>query len=70
MFNEGVGATPKVLENMDQKIRLTKKIKNPLQLIAKIKKHLKDVANEKKSNAIERNYVLFQKFLPKNDQIM
>ncbi len=67
MFSEGVGATPKVFENMDQKLRLTKKVKNPLRLLTKIKKHLKDVATEKKSNAVERNYVLFQKFLPKND---
>jgi glutathione synthase/RimK-type ligase-like ATP-grasp enzyme len=67
MFGEGVGATPKVLENFDQKLRLTKKIKNPLQLIAKIKKHLKDVNTEKKTNTVERNYVFFQKFLPKND---
>ena len=67
MFSVGVGATPKVFENMDQKLRLTKKIKNPLRLITKIKKHINDVAKEKKSNAIERNYVLFQKFLPKNN---
>lgn len=67
MFSIGIGASPKVFENIDQKLRLSKKIKNPLRLIAKVKKHLKNVATEKKSNAIERNYVLFQKFLPKND---
>jgi glutathione synthase/RimK-type ligase-like ATP-grasp enzyme len=67
MFNEGVGATPKLMENLDQKLRLTKKIKNPLRLISKIKKHLKDVKTEQKTKAVERNYVLFQKFLTKND---
>lgn len=67
MFNEGVSAVPKVFENLDQKLRLSKKIKNPIQLISKINKHFKKVAIEKKSYAVERNYILFQKFLPKND---
>lgn len=66
MFNIGKKSIPDTFENYNQKLRLAKKIKNPLQLL---KKTINFIFKNKREQLIsnpEKGYVYFQKFLPNN----
>ena len=67
MFDKGMKGTDSPLNNIDQKIRIARKIKNPFLLIKKIISHIKKVRKESKISNPERGYVYFQEFMPKND---
>ncbi|KGO84289.1 hypothetical protein Q763_00660 [Flavobacterium beibuense F44-8] len=67
LFGEGVFATSKAFENLNQKIRVAKKIKNPLELSKKFFRYIKKNKQERQSSALEKGYVYFQDFLNNND---
>ena len=67
MFDKGVVSTHKPLGNLDQKVRIAKKIKNPVKLMSKVYTHFKKTNKERKLANIEKGYVYFQEFMPNND---
>lgn len=67
MFDKGVNSIGKPLSNLDQKIRIAKKIKNPIKLISKIFNHIKKTNAENNLINIEKGYVYYQEFMPNND---
>lgn len=67
MFDKGVVSIDKPLGNLDQKVRIARKIKNPIKLISKVYNHFKKTNTERKLANIEKGYVYFQEFLPDND---
>lgn len=67
MFDKGVQSNGSPLSNLDQKMRVAKKIKNPIKLISKVFNHVKKSRAEKKLENIEKGYVYYQEFMPNND---
>lgn len=67
MFSEGINPNVAALDNIDSKIRLAKKIKNPITLFKKVIKHIKRSHQESKVNVNEKGYFYYQKFLPNNN---
>jgi glutathione synthase/RimK-type ligase-like ATP-grasp enzyme len=66
LFDKGILSSSKPLENINQKIRIAKKIKNPIQLIKKTIGFLKRNKSERKLSLPEIGYVYFQKFMKNN----
>lgn len=67
MFDKGVASLAKPLGNLDQKVRLAKKIKDPIKLVSKVYSHFKKTNSERKFKNVEKGYVYFQEFMPGND---
>jgi glutathione synthase/RimK-type ligase-like ATP-grasp enzyme len=67
LFSEGILSTAKPLGNLNQKIRIAKKIKDPKQLLKKIIGFLKKNKTERLLSSPEKGYVYFQEFMPRND---
>ncbi len=67
LFTIGIKSINKPLENLDQKMRVAKNIKNPVQLAKKTLSFIKRIQKERKMSNAEKGYVYFQKFLPNND---
>ena len=67
MFSKGVNPGGTVLTGVDQKIRLAKKIKNPIHLAKKVYSFIIKHKREKQIANKECGYVYFQEFMPKND---
>ena len=67
MFEKGIQAVGSSLSNLDQKFRVARKIKNPLQLFKKVLNHIKKTKQENNLGNIEKGYVYFQDFMAKND---
>ncbi len=67
MFSTGISSNAQVLEGLDQKLRIAKKIKNPVNLIKKFIGYIKKTKTEQKLSLVEKGYVYFQEFLPKNE---
>ncbi|MFT7082809.1 MAG: glutathione synthase/RimK-type ligase-like ATP-grasp enzyme [Nonlabens sp.] len=66
MFSTGLNPNPRNLGNLNQKIRLAKKNKNPFSLGRKVFKFLKKNRNELKVNNNEKGYFYYQEFIPNN----
>lgn len=66
MFGGGISSTGKVMDHLDQKIRVGKQIKNPLLLAKKIIGFVQKTKNENKFSDKEKGYVYFQKFMKGN----
>lgn len=67
MFDKGVQSNGSHLSNLDQKMRVAKKIKNPIKLISKVFNHIKKSRAENKLVNAEKGYVYYQEFMPNND---
>lgn len=67
MFSVGINPNAAALVNLDAKVRIAKKIKNPIQLFKKVLNHFKKTKNERKVNSNEKGYFYYQEFLPNND---
>lgn len=67
MFGEGISASGKTLSNLNQKVRVAKKIKNPFNLIKKTYRFILRNKKERKTNDIEKGYFYYQKFMPNNE---
>jgi glutathione synthase/RimK-type ligase-like ATP-grasp enzyme len=66
MFNTGKKSIPNTFENYEQKLRVAKKIKNPLLLFKKTINYILKNKREQLISNPEKGYVYFQKFLPDN----
>ncbi|MDR6846142.1 hypothetical protein [Flavobacterium granuli] len=66
MFNTGKKSIPNTFENYEQKLRVAKKIKNPLQLFKKTINYIFKNKREQLISNQEKGYVYFQKFLTEN----
>ncbi|MEJ8801530.1 ATP-grasp domain-containing protein [Pontibacter sp. H249] len=67
MFTSGRNPISGNLENLDQKLRIAKRIKNPIILLQKISKYLVKNRRERNITNLEIGYVYFQEFLSMND---
>lgn len=67
MFDEGVASISKPMGNLDQKMRIAKKIKNPVRLASKVYHHILKSNKERKLANVEKGYVYYQEFMPSND---
>lgn len=67
LFSKGIIASSKSLENIQQKYRVAKKIKNPIKLFKKTIGYFKRNKIERKLTIPERGYVYFQEFMPNNE---
>ena len=67
MFSEGVSSTSGALGNLDKKIRIAKKIKNPRLLVKKLVEHLRKSRKEQILRETEKGYFYYQEFLPNNN---
>ena len=67
MFDKGIQATGSSFSNLDQKLRLVRKIKNPIFLFKKVLNHIKKTKKENNLSNVEKGYVYFQEFMAKND---
>lgn len=66
MFSIGLNPNSRTLGNLDQKIRIAKKIKNPISLIKKLYRYFIKNTKELKSNSNEKGYFYYQEFMPNN----
>lgn len=66
MFSEGISSSAKSFENLNQKIRIAKKFKDPVTLFKKIIGHIKKNKKEQAINSKEKAYVYLQDFMPNN----
>ena len=66
MFTIGRNPLAGTFENFDQKLRVAKKIKDPILLTKKVLSHMFKNKKEKKLTNQEKGYVYFQKFVPNN----
>lgn len=67
MFGIGFSPLSAATDNLDQKLRLAKQIRNPFKLIKKVKNFLKKNKENKNLFPNERGYAYFQQFLPNNN---
>jgi glutathione synthase/RimK-type ligase-like ATP-grasp enzyme len=67
MFNKGVSSSGSSFGNLDQKIRVIKKVKNPITLIKKLFNYLKKFKKERSIANPEKGYAYFQEFMPNNN---
>lgn len=66
MFSVGINSNSGALENLDQKFRVAKQIKNPFLLIKKTYQFLLKNRNENKVRDSEKGYFYYQKYMPNN----
>ena len=66
LFSSGINSRGGGIENLDQKIRIAKKIKDPIYLLKKIVHYFINSRNENKVSSPEKGYSYFQQFLPRN----
>lgn len=66
IFNVGFASNSKALGNLDQKLRVAKKIKNPIKLAKKVFQYLVKNNRENNIRSKELGYFYFQEFLPNN----
>lgn len=67
LFGVGIKPINKPLDNLDQKLKVAKKIKNPVYLLKKTVGFIKRTRKERALSDVEKGYVYFQKFLPNNE---
>jgi glutathione synthase/RimK-type ligase-like ATP-grasp enzyme len=66
MFTIGKDPGSSTFDNIDQKLRVAKRIKNPIALAKKVIKYFIKNNQERLISNFEKGYVYFQKFLPNN----
>lgn len=66
LFSTGIISTAKPLENIHQKYRIAKQIKNPYYLLKKFTIYLSKNKKERSLGNIEKGYSYFQNFMPNN----
>lgn len=67
LFTVGIKSINKPLDNLDQKLRVAKQVKNPVVLLKKTVSFVKRMNKERAMSQAEVGYVYFQQFLPNND---
>lgn len=67
LFSEGIVATPKVLGNFNQKLRVAKQIKDPVKLLKKTSGFFVKHKRERILASAEKGYAYFQEFMPDNE---
>jgi len=67
MFTSGINPNAGAIGNLNQKMRIAKKIRNPFQLLKKVLNHLKKNRKELKVNSNEKGYFYYQEFMPDNE---
>ncbi len=66
MFGEGINPQPDLTQNLNQKIRIAKSIKNPLQLLNKSFRFFHNRKSESRRVQNEKGYFYYQEFIPEN----
>ncbi|MEO2058728.1 MAG: hypothetical protein ABGW76_01490 [Mesonia sp.] len=66
MFDKGVEANSPVLNNLNQKLRIANKIRNPFELLKKTFQYILKNRRERSLGNIEKGYFYYQEFMPNN----